>query len=178
MEHRALAALMVRLVGLWELVVAVGSIPASILPFFEPAYLQKAGLAVALASAFSMFGVPFILGLLLIYFPKTVVTRVLRIEGIEPQDGGEARFLERVAVSALGLWFAVQAVIDQVYHLSKWHLYRRMMVDSYSGAAGPSIGPQEYAGIIAATIQLALGLWLLLGARGLVNALERLRRNP
>jgi hypothetical protein len=176
MEHRALAALMVRLVGLWELVVAAGSIPAAIVPFFESAYVQKAGLAVVLGSAFSLFGVPFIVGLFLIYFPNTVVTRVLRIESVEPQRRDDALFLERVAVAALGLWFAVQAVIDEVYHLSKWYLYRRMIEDSYSSAAGPSIGPQEFAGFVAATVQLALGLSLLLGARGLVNAFERLRR--
>ena len=175
MEHRALAALMVRLVGLWELVVAAGSVPASILPFFEPGYVQKAGLAAIIGSGFSMFGIPLILGLLLIYFPNTVVTRVLRIEGIEPQGSKDTSLLERVAVSALGLWFAVQAVLDGIYNFSKWHLYRRMIED-YSSPAGPSIGPQEFAGFMAAGIQLAVGLWLLLGTRGLVNALERLRR--
>lgn len=176
MEHRALAALMVRLVGLWELVVAIGSVPGAIVPFFNPDYMQKAGAAVVIASAFSAVGIPLILGLFLIYFPSTVSARVLRIEGIEPQSTKDVSLLERVAVAALGLWFAVQAVLDGAYSFSKWYLYRKMIEDQYASANAPSIGPQDFAGLIAAGLQLALGLWLLLGARGLANAFERLRR--
>jgi hypothetical protein len=177
MEHRALAALMVRLVGLWELVVAANALPNAIGPFFNPAYVEKAGLFVLIGAALFAVVLPFAFGLLLIYFPSTVASRVLRVEGIEPKNAGDVTSLERVAVSLIGLWLTVDAVTDAIHGFSRWHLYRRFFIEGQYGAvSGPSIGPNEFATLITALIQLAIGLWLLLGSQGFVNALERLRR--
>ena len=166
---------MVRLVGLWELIVAVNGIASAIGPFFNPEYVQKAGLWTLVGVALFSVALPLAVGLALIYFPSTVATRVLRVEGIEPKSPNDSSMLERVAVSVMGLWFTVQAVMDAVHVFSRWHLYRRIIEDQYPGAAGPAIGPNEFAGLITAALQLLLGLWLLLGSRGLVNALSRLR---
>jgi hypothetical protein len=175
MEHRALAALMVRLVGLWELVVAVNAVPTAIGPLFNPEYVQKAGLWVLVGVALFSVALPLALGLMLIYFPSTVATQVLRVDGIEPKTASDTTLLERVAFSAMGLWFTANAVIDGVHVFSRWHLYRRIIEDQYPGASGPAIGPNEFAGFITAAVQLVLGLWLLLGSRGLANAFARLR---
>jgi hypothetical protein len=118
---------------------------------------------------------PFAVGLALIYFPSTIATQVLRIEGIEPKSPNDSTLLERVAVSVMGLWFTLQAVLDGVHIFSRWNLYRRFIENQYPGASGPSIGPGEFAGFITAALQLILGLWLLLGSRGLANAFARLR---
>jgi hypothetical protein len=175
MEHRALAVLVVRIAGLWELVVALNAVPSAIGPFINPEYIQKAGPGWLLLNAVFTIGIPLALGLFLIYFPRTVSMSVLRVEGIQPQTSFEASILERVLVSLLGLWFAVQALLDGLQTFSRWHLYRRFVEDQYPGATGPAIGPQEFAGLIVAVAQLALGLWLLLGSRGIVNILSRLR---
>jgi hypothetical protein len=176
MEHKALAALMVRLVGLWELVVAVNGLPNAIGAFSNPEYMHKAGLWVLIGVALFSVALPFAVGLLLIYFPGTVATSVLRVEGIEPKSASDTTVLERVAVSAMGLWFTVNAVMDGVHVFSRWHLYRRFVEDQYPGATGPAIGPNEFAGLITAALQLLIGLWLVLGTRGLTNVLTRLRR--
>jgi hypothetical protein len=167
---------MVRLVGLWELVVAANALPTAIGPFFNPVYIEKAGLYVLIGAALFAVALPFTLGLMLIYFPSTVASRVLRVEGIEPINANDTTLLERVAVSLMGLWFAVDAVTDAIHSFSRWHLYRRLIEDQYIGTSGPSISPNEFAGLITALVQLIMGLWLLLGSRGLVNAFERLRR--
>jgi len=175
MEHKALAALMVRLVGLWELVVAVNGIPSAIGPFFNPQYVEKAGLWLLTGVALFSVALPLAVGLILIYFPSAVATHVLRIQGVEPKDAADATLLERVAVSAMGLWFTVNAVFDGVHALATSHIYRRFMEEQYPHATGPAMGPGEFAGFIVAVLQLALGLWLLLGSRGLANVFARLR---
>ena len=176
MEHKALAALMVRLVGLWELIVAMNGVPKAIGPFFNPEYVQKAGPWVLTGVALFSVALPLALGLMLIYFPNTVATHVLRVEGIEPKSASDTTFLERVAVSAMGLWFTIDALIDAVHAFSRWHLYRRFIEAEYLGASRPAIGPNEFADLITAALQLSVGLWLLLGSRGLVNVFARLRR--
>lgn len=95
MEHKALAALIIRLAGLWQIVVAANALPQAIGPLFNAEYARTAG-----------YG-----------------------------------------------WLALK----------------------FPGATGPAIGPQEFAGLVSAGLQLAFGIWLLLGSRGLVNALARLR---
>jgi hypothetical protein len=175
MEHKALAALMVRLLGLWQLVVAITAIPNAIGPFFNPQYVANAGLWAMTGVALFSVALPFAIGLLLIYFPRTVATQALRIEGIEPAGGIQTTSLEKIAVSTLGLWLTIQALLDTAYTFSKWKLYSRIILNQFPDASGPAIGPAEFSGLITAALQLALGLWLLLGARGLANAFARFR---
>jgi hypothetical protein len=175
MEHKALAALMVRLVGFWELVVAVNSLPNAIGPFFNPEYVQKAGLFALIGGALFAVALPLGIGLLLINFPRSIVSGALRIQGVD-MTADDATRLERVGVSLMGLWLTADAVTSGAYNFSRWQLYKRMVVDQYAGATGPTIGVSEFAGLITAVLQLILGLWLLLGTRGLVSAFERLRR--
>jgi len=166
---------MVRMVGLWELVVAMNAIPGAIGPFFNPEYIAKAGFGMLVAAGLFSVGIPLLLGIALIYFPGAVTTGVLRIQPPAAPESNDTHLLERVAIAALGLWFAVQGVLDGVHAFSRWHLYRRFVEEQYPGATGPAIGTQEFAGLITAVLQLVVGLWLLLGSRGLANALARLR---
>lgn len=168
---------MVRMVGLWELVVAMNAVPSAVGPFFNPEYVAKAGLAALLAAGLFSVGIPLLMGLGLTCFPAAVTTKVLRIQSPAAPGSKDTLLLERVAFAALGLWFSVQAVLDGVHMFSNTYLYRRFVEDQrYPGIAGPAISPQEFAGLITDVLQLAIGLWLLLGNRGLTNALARLRR--
>jgi len=175
MEHRALAALVIRLVGFWELVVAANALPNAIGPFFNPQYVQQASLFVLIGSAMFAVVLPLAVGVLLIYFPRTIASGAVRVEGVEP-NGDEASQLERVGVCLMGLWLVIDAAMDAVYNASRWHLYNRVIERQYgAGAEGPPIGPTEFAGLVTAVIQLLLGLWLLIGTQGLVNLFQRLR---
>lgn len=168
---------MVRMVGLWELVIAMTAVPSAIAPFFDPEYVAKVGLGTLLAAGLFSVGIPLLVGLGLVYFPGAVTTQVLRIQSPATPESKDTSLLERVALGALGLWFAVQAILDGVHTFSTTYLYRRFVEDQrYPGIGGPAISPQEFAGLITAALQLAIGLWLLLGNRGLANALARLRR--
>lgn len=117
MEHKALAALIIRLAGLWQIVVAANALPQAIAPLFNAEYARTAGYGWLALNAVLTIAVPLAIGLFLVYFPRTVAGSMLR----------------------------------------------------------PAIGPEEFAGLVTAGLQLAFGIWLLLGSRGLVNALARLR---
>jgi len=168
---------MVRMVGLWELVVAMNAIPSAIDPFFNSEYVAKVGLGTLLTSGLFSIGIPLLIGFALIYFPGAMTTGVLRIQPPAAPESNDVSLLERVAFAALGLWFSVQAVLDGVHTFSRSYLYRRFIEDQrYPGVSGPAISPPEFAGLITAVLELAIGLWLLLGNRGLANVLARLRR--
>ena len=175
MEHRALAALLIRLVGLWELVTALNALPNSVGYFAGGDYVRTWGFGTTVLLATVSVGFPLVLGLLLLYFPRTIAARVLRIEGIEPESTAEAGLLERVAIWIMGLWFTAQGCLDAMHALSKWYFQRRYFEEQYPGTTTTFFTPESAANLVVAVLQLVVGLWMLLGSRGLASALQKLR---
>jgi hypothetical protein len=119
--------------------------------------------------------IPLIVGLILIYLPGTITSRVLKIEGLESGSESNVVPLQRVAFGAIGLWLTVYAVLDAIYVYVKTRIYFRLLEDMPAYARPPSLSPEDFASLVAAALQLALGLWLLLGNRGIANVIARLR---
>src|SRR5438128_1609531 len=175
MEHRALAALIIRIAGLLVIVSAITNAARSFGPFFDPATVQKVGLGLLLFSTLMSVGIPILLGLVLVYFPGAITTRVLRIEGLDAGGENNTKPLQRVAFATIGLWLTTYALIDAVYFYAKARLYFRILEEMPAYSKPPLISPDDFGGLVASGLQLIIGLWLLLGNRGIVNALARLR---
>jgi hypothetical protein len=175
MEHRALASLIIRIAGLLVIVSAITNAARYFGPFFYADATQKVGVAVVLLSVFISVVMPVLLGLLLVYFPGTTTTRVLRIEGLEAGDENNTKPLQRVAFGAIGMWLAAYALIDSVYVYARTRLYFRMLEEMPSYAKLPAMNADDFGNLVASALQLIIGIWLLLGNRGIVNVLTRLR---
>ena len=72
MEHRALAALIIRIAGLIVIVSAITYTARSIGPFFVADTAQKLSADLVLVSILISLVIPVALGLLLVYFPSAV----------------------------------------------------------------------------------------------------------
>jgi hypothetical protein len=83
--------------------------------------------------------------------------------------------LERIAIGVFGLWLTVEAILDGMHVLARWQFYRQYFEGQFPAATGPAITPRDFADLVISVLQLAIGLWLLLGSRGVANALARLR---
>jgi hypothetical protein len=92
MDYRSLTSLMLRLAGVFIVVSAVTSAPQT---FFGLLYRRGAEsvdiwpLAVA---AFATFAIPFLVGLLLIYFPATVASRMVSAAPKRPMRSSCSRW--------------------------------------------------------------------------------------
>jgi hypothetical protein len=176
MDHKALAVLIIRIAGLLVIVSAITYAARSFGPLFVTADTeQKVGVEVLLAAALVSVVIPVALGVVLVYFPGTVTTRVLRIEGLESGNEGDVRALQRVAFAAIGLWLTLYAVIDAVYFYSKAELYLRFLAGMHASSKAPLLSSDDFGGLVSSGIQLIIGVWLLIGNRGIVNALSRLQ---
>ncbi|TMH37945.1 MAG: hypothetical protein E6H56_16605 [Betaproteobacteria bacterium] len=175
MDHRALAALIIRVAGLLVIVSAITYATKSFGPFFVADTVQKVGVELLLASAFVSVVIPIALGLVLVYFPGMITTRVLRIEGLESGSESDTKALQRVAFTTIGLWLTLYAVIDAVYFYSRARLYFRFFQDMPAYSKLPPLSPDDFGGLLASGLQLIIGLWLLIGNRAIVNVLTRLR---
>jgi hypothetical protein len=79
---------------------------------------------------------------------------------------------QTLAFSVIGLWFVLTGVLDVVYYFFRWFAIRRMI----PGSLGETMYPEDFwVGWVVSGIQVVLGLVVMLGARGLVGWLRRVR---
>jgi hypothetical protein len=174
MDHKALSALILRIAGLLVIVYTVTNVAKSFGPFFDPTTMRGVSVWPVVVASLLSVGLPILIGLLLIYFPKTIAINVLKVQGAEvnPED---IRPLQRVAFSTVGLWLALYAVIDAVYFWGKARLYFQYMEGMPAYGKAPALPPDDFGGLLSCAVQLIIGICLLLGSRGLVNMLARVR---
>lgn len=173
MEFRALAALILRIAGLLIIVSSMTWTARTYISFFFPEPIEKIGVAVLLiSSAVSLF-VPILLGLCLIYLPGTVISRILKIDGLDATTASSVAPLQRISFAAIGLWLVIWALIDGIYIYSKTQLYFRIIQDMPSNWRPPAISPDDFASIISTALQFLLGIWLLFGNRAIANLVMR-----
>lgn len=179
MEHRALAALIIRLTGLVVLVLTITGAARSFVDFFYPSPMLKDVGIGFMALSMGISGLfPLAVGLFLIYFPGMVLTGVLRIPGLEAGSDANIAPLQRVAFSALGMLFMINAIIHAVHAMAKydWYFYWMQEMHSLNGpAVHPAMSPEQFSGYVAAGVEFLLGLALLTGSKGIANALTRMR---
>ncbi len=96
------------------------------------------------------------------FFPSTVAANLLR-SGQAPHEPAPARPIiewQTLGVVLVGIWALTQAIPDTVY----WVTYYAML--SGSDMSFFDLDPDQKANALATAVQLIIGVWLLLGARG------------
>lgn len=175
MEHRALAALIIRITGMLVIFWAISDAGKAFAPMFHQDSVQRVGIGLLLLSIFVSLVIPILLGLWLVYFPGTITTKILRIPGIESPQHSDLPSYERVAFAAIGLWWTLDAILDGLYVYARSRIYLRIIEDYPVYAKAPAITPDDFASYIVSGLQFLVGLWLLLGNRGLASILSRIR---
>lgn len=120
-----------------------------------------------------LFGLaPILIAILLWRFPLTIASILIpQIKaGTKPVALGEVE-AQVIAFSILGLWVLVSAIPDIFYWVT--YVYRIKSVGF--GQVRTELTPQNIAGIVSTIAQFILGVWLLLGSRGLVGMVQKLR---
>jgi hypothetical protein len=179
MEHRALAALILRFTGLVVLVITITSVATNFVAYFYPSPMRnEVGIGFIALSIVVSALLPLLIALVLIYFPSTVLTKVLRVPGLEGPIDSDILPLQRVAFAAIGLWIMLDGITDAVFVASqtRWYFSLEETLRSLpSPGYQPALSPHEFAAYVVAALQVILGFALLLGNRALANLLARLR---
>jgi hypothetical protein len=96
-------------------------------------------------------------------FPLTVARKLLPRSALDlPTSLPTREQIEQAGFCLLGLWLLTQAIPSLVFEGMVFYLYTR---------PGSELGlrPQEYAALARALVELALAVWLLFGAKGLLG---------
>jgi hypothetical protein len=104
------------------------------------------------------------LGIALLWFPGTVMSHVLRIQG-EAVAGevAAARFLG-VGIILMGIYFAATGLFAIVFTMAgaRWYY---SFTEIFGGARGPELGPEQFASLVSSAVRLCIGLLMWLGWR-------------
>ena len=148
--HQTLAVA-VRLFAIWLAIYLVRTGPAF---YRETARLGDsiAGIAIIV---FAILTVLFIL--FLWFFPRTVARNLLDDGGLKADEPKSPDTWFAVGCALIGLWLIVPALASVIYNLSMIYLAQR---DSAIDVTG------SYYTWIYHAVEIAFGIWLLLGARG------------
>jgi hypothetical protein len=105
------------------------------------------------------------------FFPSTIAANLLRSEqpAHEPAPTRPLVEWQALGVICIGLWALAQAIPDSIY----WLTYYAML--SSSDLSIRDLDPEQKATALSTVAQLAIGLWLVLGAKGLAAAIFRIR---
>jgi hypothetical protein len=116
-----------------------------------------------LASVF-MFAAPALFGVILWVVALPLATRLFPSQSASALLSIDAAELQAVAFSVVGLVLLVSSLDDIVWTLAYWT------------ESGPNIPwVNIVAGTSAACLTVLVGVWLLLGSKGIVGAIRRLR---
>ncbi|SRR5258706_5824980 len=156
MDLRELTKLALKLLGLYFLTIGLFQVAGLFAaPTIEWFFVAAIAWYLAIGAAF-------------LWFPGAVINRVLRIEGQELAGAITASRLFGVGIALLGLYFTISALFSLVFTFagSRW-FYR--FTDTFGGAKGPDIGPDQFASIVVATVQLIVGVALWFGWKRVVK---------
>jgi len=166
MDTKDISAVLLKTIGLVMLAYAVFEIPLYFPPRSSAAGEYSVSLAVAQATA--TLALPIVLGLLLWFFPATVVNKIVSGEKLSSERFG-APDLERVALTVVGAWLVAYGVADLIYGISTMVVVQR----EYAEQSPPL--SRYFPGMIASVAKVAIGLGLAFGAKAIARLINRVR---
>ena len=173
MNYRNITSLMLRIAGLLILVQLVISFPREFISL-----IQWGGESVNKYELFVLLGfsltLPAAIGVSLIYFPSIVANRIVSV-GSEGESIVKFDDFRPLIISCLGLYFISTAIFDGIYLLSKLNIYFAVINKEQWMGPPPALMPDDFAGIASTSVQLLIGLVLLLGSKGISHFIEKLR---
>lgn len=168
MDYRALVVLSVRTVGLVLLVYTVTTAPAHIAAFVLSPQRE---IPVFIGVVIAPIVVPLVFGWVLLAFPASS-TRVIVGEPFAVGTELE-RLLQPVVFAGIGLFYLVRGLIDVAYYFAL-----RVFDDGQYGDFRLFANPDYSAGFVSTLVELAAGVALILGSRGMSRLVTSIRRGP
>jgi hypothetical protein len=163
-DFRGLSRLLLRIAGAVVVVWAIAQLPTKVMYVI---HLREIGLPlwVQIAMVASASALPILLGAALLTFPGVIVNRAISGEPTGATLPEALAKIEGVALAVLGMYMAVQALIDAAYLWGKLEGYWIYVQERPAAIPTmPKMLPDDAATIVATALEFVLGVALILGA--------------
>lgn len=159
MTNAQIVALGVRLFSIWLVLYLFGHAPG-LWTFVEHGKSGGgAGFVVAVCAVLVLAAVA------LWIFPLAVARKLMPKATLDQPTPLPVEQVQRAGFCLLGLWVLTEAIPDLIYYATAFAV-------STSPSALMSFDKNTYANVAHTIVEFLLGVWLLLGARGLVGLLR------
>jgi hypothetical protein len=176
MTKRDIASLSIKLMGVFILLKSIAYIPMTFSGMFSVMHSQGWLFAVfVVLISIVVAGIPLVWSLLVIFFSDKAAAWLIKddspaeITG-DPMTKGDVM---AVAISCIGLYFIVAAAPLMIHALINNTIQVRQQI------AFPLLSPSRMMNLLknmaVPAVQLALGIWLFVGSRAIVNLWKKIR---
>lgn len=163
MKLLEVGALAIRIIGILLLLKILGGFTSWLIAFNE-----VSSPALTTPQLVSYYVFPFLISLVFIKFPLTLAKVVVPRSSEQSSElSGDSGSIQLAGFIILGVYLVANAIPDFLHNL--------MLIFSYSRSESRLELPGLYAAELATVIEAAVGLYLVLGAKGLVRLLHRFR---
>jgi hypothetical protein len=164
MDAKDIATILLKTAGLVMFAYAIFDIP-----YYFPPYVTSGGeqsFINAWMQAAAVVTLPIVLGLVLWFFPATVVNKI--VAGPKLTEGLQIHHFERVALTVLGVWLVAYGIVDVIHYVTSFFSVRQQFPDFP--------GSRFWLGILTPAAKLLVGAGMAIGAKGVVRLIARVRR--
>lgn len=170
MNHNEITQLLLKLSGLLIIIFTIISIPNYFTAYSATQLFygnSVSDIPAFLLSVIVPFFISLLIGLFLFAFPTTIAKKILR-NASTPTDT-PINEITIVAYSAIGMYFLAISIADLVY----WGSYFTLMANNAQESA--YFTTDNTARVLTTFAEMAIGLVLLLGSRGINRLISRFR---
>lgn len=167
MTYRDLTVLAIKISGVVLFVLVISRFPEYLKSYLNES--SSEGMTRFLAYFLPLM-IPGFISIFLFKFPSLVADQI--IVGSEGLSSCEFDFerLEIILIRVLGLLLCFYAISDLVFHVSNIVQFSRVPAIQFPLSA------YNYSYLIATVVEFIFALWLLMGTKGVIQVLNRIRR--
>jgi hypothetical protein len=166
-DIRSIGAIILKVGGLLLIAFGVGNLPA----FFSPLSVgSNWSLAQSVGAASVTLGPIIVLGVLFWFFPGAIVNKIVSETPVPARSEMDLRPVELVAISLVGVYLIARSVVELSY------LVVYVVATNLQQSEHAFIGATIFSKAVAIAVELAVGLVICVGAKGIVRLLERARQ--
>lgn len=173
MDYKDLTSLLVRLAGLVMVVLTVADLPNWIPPGM--ALLRKKSFLECIFVVGVPLIIPLLVGASLAFFPRSIANKIIRADNLPPEPAGILPQLEQVAFGVLGMYLLFRGLSDMVFHLSEMLFLQRQASMAHVKITEPILTPTKFGYLVATVGEIVFAVWLLVGTKGVLGVVRRLR---
>lgn len=167
MDYKDITAILLKTIGAVLIFWHLTWLPASFVYFLKEPF-DAYGFLVVAVPAFLGLGI----GVFIFTFPATISNKLIAGAKLSKTESFTAS-IQIVILRLIGIYHVFIALTDLLGHFSKAILISRQYKDM--GMAQSGWTPDTLAWTIATLLELAIAIWFVLGAEGIVRMIQKIR---
>ena len=143
---------------------------ASYLPYLAGQYRDENFNYLVLSLAGTIL-IPLLFSLLLWLFPARVTNTIVMNESRDSDKSELLLDLEKIGIRVMGIYLLYHGISDLVANFTSY----RYALSMFEGTIGSPDMSKYYVSFIATAVELFMSLFLILGTKGISNAIRKIR---